>query len=95
MEDDPPRQEVKGHEKITVRLEPDAMEELRKRAGESTVGRAGGLALLIRRIVYEWLGWPMPTQFGDLGRSSRKRKPTGRPRGRPRKRPPDDETPHE
>ena len=75
-----------GKPKIVVRLEQEAIEELRRRAGEPTTGRAGGLALFVRRIIYEYLGWPLPTQFGDL-HSREKRKGTGRPRGWPKGRP--------
>jgi hypothetical protein len=71
-----------------VRLEPEVMEALRERAGETTVGRAGGLALFVRRLIYEYLGWSLPTQYGDLERSSARRKPSGKkpgwPKGRPR-----------
>lgn len=39
--------------------------------------------------VYEFLDVPLPVQYGDLGRSSRLRKPSGGkkgwPKGRPRK----------
>ncbi len=79
----------RGNPSVVVRLEPDVMEELRERAGETTVGRAGGLALFVRRIIYEYLGRPLPTQYGDLERSSARRRPTGKkpgwPRGKPRK----------
>lgn len=64
-----------GRPKIVVRIEQDVIDELHRLAGESPTGRAGGLALFVRRIIYEYLGWPMPLQFGDLGRSSRNRKP--------------------
>lgn len=81
-----------GNPAVVVRLEPDVMEELRKRAGETTTGRAGGLALFVRRIIYEYLELPLPTQYGDLERSSARRKASGQkrgwPKGRPRK-PPD------
>lgn len=72
-----------GKPKIVVRLEQEAIDELRRRAGEPTTGRAGGLALFVRRLIYDYLEWPLPTQFGDL-RSREKRKATGRPRGWPK-----------
>jgi hypothetical protein len=75
-----------GKPKIVVRLEQKAIDELRRRAGEPTTGRAGGLALFVRRIIYEYLGWPLPTQFGELG-TSEKRRPTGKARGWPKGRP--------
>ena len=63
------------------------MDELRNRAGETVIGRAGGLALFVRRIIYEFLERPLPTQYGDLERSSAKRKPTGKKRGWPKGKP--------
>ncbi len=75
---------AKGNPLVCFGLEPDVIELLRQRV-EPVQGRAGGVALYLRRLVYEHLGIPMPVQYGDLGRSSKKRKPTGRPRGRPRK----------
>lgn len=52
---------------IFVRFEPEVLEVLRERAGQSTEhsGRSGGLALYIRRLVYEHQGLEMPVQFGD------------------------------
>lgn len=82
-----------GNPIICFPVPPDVYEELRRRAGEPTVGRAGGLALYLRRIVYEHLGIPLPVQYGDLGRSSKKRQPTGRKRGRPPKVRADQEAP--
>lgn len=79
----------RGNPTVVVRLEPDVMEELRQRAGDTTTGRASGLALFVRRIIYEYLDRPLPLQYGDLGRSSAKRKPSGKkggwPKGKPRK----------
>lgn len=62
---------------VFVRLEPEVLEELRARAEEEDrragvepgtpghKGRAGGVALYLRRLVYEHLGWELPLQFGD------------------------------
>lgn len=66
---------------VGVRLDPAAWQALQERAGTAH-GRAGGVSLLIRRLIYEYLGLPMPVQHGDLGRSSRKR-----PRARRRQKP--------
>jgi len=60
---------------VMVRLEQAVLDELRRRAGTSQGGAAGGVALYIRKLVYEHLGWPMPPQRGDLGRSSARRPP--------------------
>lgn len=75
---------AKGNPLVCFGLEPEVIELLRQRV-EPAKGRAGGVALLMRRLVYEYLGLPMPVQYGDLGRSSAKRKRTGRGPGRPRK----------
>ena len=75
---------AKGNPLVCFGLEPEVIDLLRQRV-DPVKGRAGGVSLYLRRLVYEDLGLPMPVQYGDLGRSSRKRKPTGRPRGRPRK----------
>ena len=62
---------------VFVRLEPEVLEELRVRAGESDqeagieagppehLGRAGGVALYIRRLIYEHLGRDLPVQHGE------------------------------
>lgn len=62
---------------VFVRLEAEVLEELRVRAGDMDqqarieagprehLGRAGGLALYIRRLIYEHLGRELPPQHGD------------------------------
>ncbi len=52
---------------VFVRLEPEILERLREKAGESSQhsGRSGGVALYLRQLVYDHLGLPMPVQFGD------------------------------
>ena len=80
---------------LTIRLEPEAMEALKARV-EPASGKAGGVALLVRRLIYEYLGMPLPVQYGDLGRSSNKREKTGRrggwPKGKPRRPAPAEES---
>lgn len=75
-----------GRPIVGVRLEPDVMALLAARV-EKVNGRAGGIALYVRRLIYEHLGLPLPVQHGDLGRSSAKRKPTGKPGGWPKGKP--------
>lgn len=72
----------RGRPKITLRLEPDVMELLRQRA-EPVHGRAGGVALYLRRLIYEHLGLALPQQYGDK-KAELAKKPR-RPPGRPRK----------
>lgn len=83
---------TRGLPLVCFRLEAEAIRLLRERAGlpedayegGSHMGRAGGVALYIRRLVYEHLGLPMPRQFGDLGRSSKRRVPSGGKKGWPK-----------
>ena len=49
---------------VFVRLEPDILEMLRQRAGSSGSGRAGGVPHVIRTIIYEHLGQPLPILHG-------------------------------
>lgn len=77
-----------GNPIISFPVPRDVYEELKRRAGDPPSGGAGGMSLLMRKIVYEYLRWEMPPQWGELGRSSKKRERTGRkggwPKGRPR-----------
>lgn len=53
----------RGRDQITVRLEDDILDELRTLA-QTDRGRAGGLALYVRRLIYQDLGRPLPEQYG-------------------------------
>lgn len=53
----------RGRDQITVRLEDDILDELRAVA-QTERGRAGGLALYVRRLIYQDLGRPLPEQYG-------------------------------
>jgi hypothetical protein len=61
---------------VTVRLPDDVMDALKQRAGTEH-GRAGGVALYVRRLVYEHLGLEMPEQYGDKRRRVRDGKAGG------------------
>lgn len=53
----------RGRDQITVRLEDEILEELRPLA-RSERGRAGGLSLYLRGLIYRDLGRPLPEQYG-------------------------------
>lgn len=63
----------RGHPQIVVRLEQEVFDLLKKRV-PAVQGRAGGVSLYVRGLIYQDLEIPMPTQYGDLGRSSARRK---------------------
>lgn len=50
----------RGHDQISVRLPDDVMERLRHKVGEAGRGRAGGVALYVRALIYRDLGIPLP-----------------------------------
>ncbi|MBZ0252921.1 MAG: hypothetical protein K8I02_06225 [Candidatus Methylomirabilis sp.] len=56
----------RGRDQVTVRLDDEILQKLRQQVGEER-GRAGGLALYLRRLVYQDLGLSMPEQYGQPG----------------------------
>ena len=53
----------RGLDQVTVRLEEDVLERLRP-LSRGRRGRAGGLSLYLRRLIYRDLGIPLPEQYG-------------------------------
>ena len=53
-----------GNPILQVRLTPDTHEKLKEVAGESEGGKAGGVSLFVRRLIYRELGEQMPDQWG-------------------------------
>lgn len=50
----------RGNPELRLRLEPEVMELLRQKAGEAERGRPSGVALYVRRLIYQdlELAWP-------------------------------------
>ena len=49
---------------LQVRLTPKTHEHLKEVAGESDGGKAGGVSLFVRRLIYRELREPLPKQKG-------------------------------
>lgn len=46
----------KGNPELRIRLAPEVLELLKKKAGEAEPGRPGGVSLYVRRLIYQDLG---------------------------------------
>ena len=53
----------RGLDQVTVRLEDEVLAKLRQHLADER-GRAGGVALYLRKLVYQDLGLPLPPQYG-------------------------------
>ena len=53
-----------GNPILQVRLAPETHDRLKEVAGESDGGKAGGVSLFVRRLIYRELGEPIPKQWG-------------------------------
>ena len=60
----------RGNPELRIRLEPEVMELLREKAGEAERGRPSGVALYVRRLIYQDLGLTRPG-----GEASEQREP--------------------
>jgi hypothetical protein len=52
-----------GKPLLNLRLEPEIMDELRRRC-EPTHGKTGGVSQYVRRLIYEHLDRPLPPSWG-------------------------------
>lgn len=57
----------RGNPELRIRLDADIMELLRGKVAEPLQGRAGGVSLHVRRLIYEDLGLELPPQWGREG----------------------------
>ena len=58
----------RGNPVTTLRLEPELFERVQN-AFPSVKGRSGGASLAIRKLLHAALDFPMPPQYGEIGRA--------------------------
>jgi len=56
---------ARGNPYLQVRLPQETHDRLKVVAGEGAGGKAGGVSLFVRRLIYRELGEPMPDQWGQ------------------------------
>lgn len=56
---------ARGNPYLQVRLPQETIERLKEIAGEGEGGRAGGVSLFVRELIYLALEEPMPAQWGE------------------------------
>lgn len=58
----------RGNPILQVRLTPETHDRLKEVVGAGDGGKAGGVSLFVRRLIYRELGEPLPKQWGkDAG----------------------------